>query len=353
MVRPDLAKEQEFLMKNIEESEYMSEFEGMEDAELMALESELMAKYGMKLYKRRLDEMRHGQGTMEADLDSMKAGCESLEHANPKLNIGNSNVNRIRSSNSNYMLIQPGSKGNSPNGNGNGQPGIATSPNVNNGSNIMTAEVESSEARQHFKVGSWARESEEGAHMQSKQDQYTINSEMGQYGLHSPKKTMDRNDSLMAIMATTKKEGAAVWLQRMEDKVTTNISNEIRQEAIDSIGDSQGQNEMNNKGKNPISSMETQANTATNHEEKDEGWEVPKRKHTFRARGGSMGSPQGLEIGNSSKGEGNNMNSMDNLDSIEKRAVDSKHDPDGRERQGSNKESPSVVEMGQGSGPSG
>ncbi|KAF5184027.1 hypothetical protein FRX31_026386, partial [Thalictrum thalictroides] len=92
MVRPDLAKEQEFLMKNIEESEYLSEFEGMEDGELMALESELMAKYGMgsleKLYKRRLDGMMHGQGTMEANLDSMKAGCESLEHANPKLNIG-------------------------------------------------------------------------------------------------------------------------------------------------------------------------------------------------------------------------------------------------------------------------
>ncbi|KAF5175622.1 hypothetical protein FRX31_034791 [Thalictrum thalictroides] len=56
-----------------------------------------------------------------------------------------------------------------------------------------------------FKVGSWAKESEEGTQFEEhgKLDQFKVNSEMGLYGLHSPKKTMDRNDNLLAIMANT------------------------------------------------------------------------------------------------------------------------------------------------------
>ncbi|KAF5182259.1 hypothetical protein FRX31_028155 [Thalictrum thalictroides] len=56
-----------------------------------------------------------------------------------------------------------------------------------------------------FKVGSWAKESEEGTQFveHGKLDQFKVNSEMGMYGLHSPKKAMDGNDNLLAIMANT------------------------------------------------------------------------------------------------------------------------------------------------------
>ncbi|KAF5205094.1 hypothetical protein FRX31_005318 [Thalictrum thalictroides] len=50
--------------------------------------------------------------------------------------------------------------------------------------------------------GSWAKESEEGVE-HGKLDQFKVNSEMGLYGLHSPKKAMDRNDNLLAIMPNT------------------------------------------------------------------------------------------------------------------------------------------------------
>ncbi|KAF5174973.1 hypothetical protein FRX31_035442 [Thalictrum thalictroides] len=48
-----------------------------------------------------------------------------------------------------------------------------------------------------FKVRSWAKESEEGTQFveHGKLDQFKVNSEMGLYGLHSPKKTMDKNDN--------------------------------------------------------------------------------------------------------------------------------------------------------------
>ncbi|KAF5180094.1 hypothetical protein FRX31_030319, partial [Thalictrum thalictroides] len=77
--------------------------------------------------------------------------------------------------------------------NNNGQPGIQGIMHENRDLHVMADD------------GSWAKESEEGTQIvqHGKLDQFKVNSEMGLYGLLSPKKAMDRNDNLLAIMANT------------------------------------------------------------------------------------------------------------------------------------------------------
>ncbi|KAF5180184.1 hypothetical protein FRX31_030229 [Thalictrum thalictroides] len=43
----------------------------------------------------------------------------------------------------------------------------------------------------------------------------------------------------------------------------------------------------------------------------DDGWEVPKRKHTCRVRWGSMGSTQGLQVVDNDKDEERYTNNME------------------------------------------
>ncbi|KAF5192896.1 hypothetical protein FRX31_017516, partial [Thalictrum thalictroides] len=77
--------------------------------------------------------------------------------------------------------------------NNSGQPGIREIMHENRDVHVMADD------------GSWAKESEEGTQIveHGKLDQFKVNSEMGLYGLHSPKKAMDRNDNSLAIMANT------------------------------------------------------------------------------------------------------------------------------------------------------
>ncbi|KAF5186672.1 hypothetical protein FRX31_023741 [Thalictrum thalictroides] len=100
----------------------------------------------------------------------------------------NPNTDRISVSLEETMTKQPGFLVDCHNNNG--QPGIQGIIHENRDVHVMADD------------GTWAKESEEGVE-HGKLDQFKVNSEMGLYGLHSPKKAMDRNDNLLAIMANT------------------------------------------------------------------------------------------------------------------------------------------------------
>ncbi|KAF5195748.1 hypothetical protein FRX31_014668 [Thalictrum thalictroides] len=153
--------------------------------------------------------------------------------------------------------------------------------------------VSSNESGQHkakrlgFKAGSWAEESDhciQGKHQGSIWYSLKVNSEMGAYGIHSPKKAIDRNDTLLAIMANIvenkhqgvveqpkiqfgsftyndgsyktwagvlgrKVGGAAVWLEKEEVIETTQESKVDNEKPHDKEG-SKGSFNIGSKGRN-------------------------------------------------------------------------------------------------------
>ncbi|KAF5195745.1 hypothetical protein FRX31_014665 [Thalictrum thalictroides] len=101
---------------------------------------------------------------------------------------------------------------------------------------------------------------------------------------------------------------------------------------------SKGPLEIGNKGKGIDNNVRLQDNKASKdlvQEEngENEGWEVPKRKHIYKTRWDSVGTPLGLQIGGSSKGE------------------DSSKAPYERTNPEGNKENLNMQEMGRGLGP--
>ncbi|KAF5193298.1 hypothetical protein FRX31_017113 [Thalictrum thalictroides] len=101
---------------------------------------------------------------------------------------------------------------------------------------------------------------------------------------------------------------------------------------------SKGPLEIGNKGKgidNNVSLQDSKASKDVVQEGngENEGWEVPKRKHVYKTRWNSVGTPLGLQIGGSSKGEDNN------------KAPYERTNPKG------NKENLNMEEMGRGPGP--
>ncbi|KAF5200749.1 hypothetical protein FRX31_009665 [Thalictrum thalictroides] len=227
---------------------------------------------------------------------------------------GNNNLNtdRISVSLEETMTNQPGFLVDCHNNNG--QPGIQGIMHDNRDVHVMADD------------GSCSKESEEGVE-HGKLDQFKVNSEMGLYGLHSPKKAMDRNDNLLAIMVNTANQKDQEVIEQPKIQFGSFTYNE-----------GSSQTWAGNKGKgidNNVSLQDSKASKDVVQEGngENEGWEVPKRKHVYKTRWNSVGTPLGLQIGGSSKGEDNN------------KAPYERTIPKG------NKENLNMEEMGRGPGP--
>ncbi|KAF5189768.1 hypothetical protein FRX31_020645, partial [Thalictrum thalictroides] len=77
--------------------------------------------------------------------------------------------------------------------------------------------------------------------------------------------------------------------------------------------------------------------------DKNEGWELPKKRHTCRASGDSLGSPKGIQVEDNNKGKEVSMGSLDSL--ARNKALHEK------ETSGGYRESPNRVDMGHDPGP--
>ncbi|KAF5208173.1 hypothetical protein FRX31_002240 [Thalictrum thalictroides] len=98
-------------------------------------------------------------------------------------------------------------------------------------------------------------------------------------------------------MEKQKNVGAAVWLQKEEESVTTHGS-KVDNEKPHNKESSKGLLEIGNKGKsidNNVGLQDDKASKDVDQEENgnNEGWEVPKRKHTYKNKMGQCGSSTG------------------------------------------------------------
>ncbi|KAF5204199.1 hypothetical protein FRX31_006214, partial [Thalictrum thalictroides] len=118
-----------------------------------------------------------------------------------------------------------------------------------------------------------------------------------------------------------KKGRAAVWLQRNESH------------------DSKGkEKEQPDQGENKGMAAMIEKRDEPDLHDKNEGWELPKKRHTCRARGDFLGSPKGIQVEDNNKGKEVSMGSLDSL--ARNKALHEKETP------GVYRESPNRVDMG-------
>ncbi|KAF5193985.1 hypothetical protein FRX31_016429 [Thalictrum thalictroides] len=98
---------------------------------------------------------------------------------------------------------------------------------------------------------------------------------------------------------------------------------------------------------NATATLQIRGVHGSNQEAIGEGnWELPKKRHTCRARGDNLGSPKGGQVVDNNKGEEVSMGSLDRQRTLARnKALHEKKIP------GSYRESPNRVDMGQDPGP--
>ncbi|KAF5201274.1 hypothetical protein FRX31_009140 [Thalictrum thalictroides] len=119
-----------------------------------------------------------------------------------------------------------------------------------------------------------------------------------------------------------KKGRVAVWLQRNK----SHDSKGKEKEQLDQ-GENKGMAAMIEKRDEP------------DLHDKNERWELPKKRHTCRARGDSLGSPKGIQVEDNNKGKEVSMGSLGSL--ARNKALHEKETLRGY------RESPNRVDMGQ------
>ncbi|KAF5192897.1 hypothetical protein FRX31_017517 [Thalictrum thalictroides] len=149
-------------------------------------------------------------------------------------------------------------------------------------------------------------------------DQVRVSSELGNYGIHSPKHFNSNNENLAALLQTTlasneiqrdayteqpKQGRAAVWLQKKEtpeQKGNGKEQSHIEKQTGMAEEMERTEAELVHKTREDIGtagsrSMVPHGQPVRDGGTQDEGWETPKRKHTCRARVDKQSGSDNLE----------------------------------------------------------